>query len=189
MKYNPEIHHRRSIRLKGYDYSQEGLYFITICTKDRECIFGEVVNTYVGAGFSCPKMKLNTIGKIVKGEILKLSEKYQNIECNEYIIMPNHIHIVIKIKNIKSYCQKGGKTPPVHKVSLGNIIGYFKYITTKLYNDILKIKNECYIKLWHRNYYENIIRNEEAYLKVLEYIKTNPLKWEDDKYFKNEKGE
>ncbi|MDR2511772.1 MAG: hypothetical protein LBC89_04870 [Bacteroidales bacterium] len=100
-KYNPEIHHRHSIRLTGYDYSQAGLYCITICTQNRECLFGEIV---VGAGFarpdntaSHPTMILNEYGKIVETELLNLKIKYPNIDLHEYIVMPNHFHGILQI--------------------------------------------------------------------------------------------
>jgi REP element-mobilizing transposase RayT len=180
MSYNPDIHHRKSIRLKEYDYSQEGLYFITICTQNREHLFGEIVdNNDVGAGFSRPNINQihkTKIGKIIENEIINLPNKYKNIKCDEYVIMPNHIHFIIEImENIK------GREDPAP--TIGNIVGYFKFITTKLYNEILEIKNEKYLKLWQRNYYENIIRNEKQYIMVSEYIKNNPLKWTDDKYY------
>ena len=95
MTYNPNIHHRKSIRLKNYDYSQEGLYFITICTENREKLFGEIVD--VGAGSSCPIMRLNSIGSIIEQIYQELSMKYPNIKCNEFVIMPNHIHFIIEI--------------------------------------------------------------------------------------------
>lgn len=87
-KYNPSIHHRRTIRLKGYDYSQAGLYFITICVKNHECLFGEIINR---------KMILNDAGKMVESEWLKLPERFNNIELHEFIVMPNHFHAILEI--------------------------------------------------------------------------------------------
>ena len=181
MIYNPDIHNRKSIRLKNYDYSQEGLYFITICTKNRENLFGEIV----GTGFSRPvdnlivntkenEIILNKIGMVIKEEYINLKNKYKNIKCHEYVIMPNHFHCLIEIINQ----QEGGKTPP-----LPEIIGYFKFQTTKKYNEMLEIKNERFLSLWQRNYYENIIRNEKRYLQVIEYIENNALKWVEDRYY------
>ena len=87
-KYNPNIHHRKSIRLKGYDYSQAGLYFVTICCKNREYMFGNVKNG---------KMILNDAGKMVENEWLKLPKRFQNIELHEYTVMPNHFHSILEI--------------------------------------------------------------------------------------------
>ena len=165
MKYNPDIHHRKSIRLKGYDYSSEGLYFITICTQNKEYLFGEIVNG---------EMILNGAGLMVEKIYKELSIYFKNINFEEYVIMPNHFHCMIEIINN----QEGGKTPP-----LPEIIGYFKFQTTKKYNETLEIKNERFLPLWQRNYYENIIRNEKRHLQVIEYIENNPLKWKEDKYY------
>ena len=117
---------------------------------------------------------LNKIGMVIKDEYINLKNKYKNIKCHEHVIMPNHFHCIIEI--IKH--QEGGKTPP-----LPEIIGYFKFQTTKRYNEIIEIKNERFLSLWQRNYYENIIRNEKRYLQVIEYIENNPLKWKEDKYY------
>ena len=107
-QYNPDIYHRHSIRLKGYDYSQEGLYFITICTQNHKHLFGEIKNVphvgTVGAGSACPEsninipqMILNPYGEIIQQCYWDLEHKYPNIECCEYVIMPNHFHAIIKI--------------------------------------------------------------------------------------------
>jgi len=90
-KYNPNIHHRRSIRLKGYDYAQAGLYFITICCQDRACLFGEIQNG---------EMVLNEYGTIAHNEWIKTHEIRTNVELGEFVIMPNHIHGIIKIMDI-----------------------------------------------------------------------------------------
>src|SRR5215210_2961095 len=88
MKYNPEIHKRRSIRLKGYDYSQEGLYFITICVQNRKCLFGKIEND---------EMILNDAGQMVQTEWEKLTERFNNIELHEFVVMPNHFHGILEI--------------------------------------------------------------------------------------------
>jgi REP element-mobilizing transposase RayT len=88
MSYNPEIHKRKSIRLKGYDYSQEGLYFITLCCQNRECLFGQIHNG---------SMILNDAGKMIENEWLNLENRFPNIELHEFIVMPNHFHGILKI--------------------------------------------------------------------------------------------
>ncbi len=88
MKYNPNIHHRQSIRLKGYNYSQAGLYFITICTQNRECLFGEIING---------KMLLNDAGMMIETEWLNIKNRFTNIELHEYVTMPNHFHAILEI--------------------------------------------------------------------------------------------
>src|ERR1035437_1338664 len=98
MQYNPKIHHRRSIRLKGYDYSQEGMYFITICVQDRECLFGEIVQQI---------MILNDAGKIAEQCWLSIPEHFPNAILHEYVVMPNHIHGIIELSGIVGVNQIG----------------------------------------------------------------------------------
>jgi REP element-mobilizing transposase RayT len=187
--YNPEIHHRKSIRLKGYDYSKNGIYFITICTHNRENLFGEIIDG---------KMIINDAGKMVEKEILKTNEIRENIKIEEYIIMPNHIHFVIEIvgamplerPNITSNNEHNNKTKTEEKIfhqgsntmqsnTIGSIVNHIKSKVTKWCRQNSNIDNA-----WQRNYYENIIRNEEIYQRVSEYIKNNPQNWTDDKYYK-----
>jgi len=186
--FNPYIHHRRSIRLKGYDYSQSGIYFVTICLKDAECLLGEVKNN---------QMTLNPAGKMIESEWRKIPEKYPFVDIDEFIVMPNHMHGLISIKNKRrgevisplkinnndKISLKGTENVPLHKQSkhpsLGQIIAYFKYKTTKSIN--IMCDTPC-VKLWQRNYYEHIIRNENGYNRIRNYIIQNPSKWNEDKY-------
>ena len=171
---------RKNIRLKNYDYSRAGYYFITICTQDKLKLFGEIINA---------ESILNNRGEMIKKWIFQLENKFPHISIHKYIIMPNHIHCIIilepdlrvypknnTIKN-KQYEHTG---PP-----LPQIIQWFKTMTTNEY--IKGVKNEIYPpfnkRIWQRNYYDRIIRNEQEYKKIYEYIETNPLKWENDKYY------
>lgn len=186
MKYNPEKHHRRSVRLKGYDYSLSGAYFITLCAKDRECMFGQII-----AG----KMILNEYGEIVRKYLEYLPEHFSNVQLDMHVLMPNHIHGIIIINNIRRgevvsppdmsphlhrYVTQtqGGKTPPLqHNPTLGNMIAYFKYQTTVKINYM----RNALCPVWQRNYYERIIRNERELTKFREYVQNNPLQWALDK--------
>ena len=180
MIYNPEIHHRKSIRLKGYDYSKNGIYFITICTNNRENLFGKIfsvgANLRVRPELTTNKIELNNAGKMVEKWLKELPNKYKNIKCDEYVIMPNHIHMLIEI------CNEEGEHigSPLHE-----IIKWFKTMTTNEYIKMVKdgILPSFEKRVWQRNYHENIIRTEEIYIKVSDYIRNNPLKWEDDMYF------
>ncbi len=156
---------RKSIRLKNYNYAKNGYYFITICTKNHKPFFGNINND---------EMQLNQLGKITHDIWKKLPEKYPNIKLNSFVIMPNHIHAIIIIE--KDINQQ------LDKITLGKIIGGYKSI---VFNKCLKFCKEKNIKmerLWQRNYYEHIIRNEEDLLNIQEYIQNNPLKWANDDY-------
>jgi len=186
MTYNPAIHHRHSIRLKGYDYSQAGLYFITICTQNRACLFGNIENG---------KMILNNAGRMVESEWLKLPQRFKNIALHEFVVMPNHFHAILEIVGATLVVaqnkngQPQGIAPTESETiiargrTIGNLVGAFKSITTNEY--IRAVKNLGWIpfdgKLWQRNYYEHIIRDEPSYLKISNYIIANPANWGMDK--------
>ena len=165
MIYNANIHHRRSIRLKGYDYSQAGLYFITICVQKKICLFG-------------------------------------NINNDEMIVMPNHFHCIIENVGANAYpvgadlcvCpfsnspqNMGGQSNMGEHIGspLRRVVQWFKTMTTNEYIRGVKLFNwqRFNKKLWQRNYYEHVIRNEKSYLQIAEYIKNNPAKWLDDTYY------
>ena len=159
MKYNPDIHHRKSSRLKEYDYSKEGIYYITICTQNRECILSEITN--VGA-HDCAQIKLTQIGKIVEEELLKTDEINVNIKIHEYIIMPNHVHMIINIDPNEYRAQSCAPTK-----TIGNVIRGIKST----------ISAKVGYSIWQRNYYEHVIRNEKDGLyQLLEYLKNNQIK-------------
>ena len=159
-----DLPQRKSIRLKGYDYSSNGAYFVTICTYNRECLLGDIV---VGQGLcSC---RLSQIGNIIGEEIDALFIRYPNIIISNFIIMPNHIHMIIHIER-----QEQSPCPTV-----ADVICTFKSITTKKSNLLDNITGR---KIWQFRYHDHIIRNEKEYQKIQEYIDTNPQKWADDCY-------
>lgn len=210
-KYNPHIHHRRSIRLKGYDYAQAGLYFITICCQDRACLFGEVVNG---------EMVLNEYGQIAFDEWVKLSERFPNFELDVFQIMPNHMHGIILLNDVSvgagftpaqidGIAQNNGdntvntgftsaqnqnnadsendsdiRAKARVAPTVSDIVGAYKSLVANGCLDIYKSKNETMGKLWQRNYHEHIIRNEQSYQRISEYIINNPAKWADDKFYR-----
>jgi REP element-mobilizing transposase RayT len=198
MQYGSKQHRRRSIRLSGYDYSQNGAYFITLCAYNRECLFGEIIND---------EMHLNNAGKMMRDEWLEISNKFPTIELDEFVIMPNHMHGIIQIVDdmyIKNNDADVGATLVVARnetnragtmenragtrpaPTVGNIVGAFKSLTTNEY--IRRVKSgeipsfETYI--WQRNYYEHIIRDEKALANIREYIEGNPKNWQDDENFR-----
>ena len=213
MKYNPEIHHRRSIRLKGYDYSQAGAYFITLCTQNREHLFGRIENGI---------MILNDAGRMVETVWNEIPQYYCGFYVHEKVVMPDHFHGIIEITedetlftgqiqgndnefsghvqghaptndNSSSGQVQGndnessghaqGHAPTFKKMSLPDIVHRFKTLTTTKY--IKGVKNSGWKsfpgKLWQRNYYEHIVRNESDFNRIQEYIRNNPLKWDYEK--------
>lgn len=196
MSYNPNKHNRKSIRLKGYDYSQAGLYFITICCQDKAHLFGEIENGI---------MLLNDFGQIAHNEWKHTEKIRDNIHIHDYIIMPDHIHGIIEIlfkKNEKEDSQISKFTSPSQ--SLGSIIRGYKIATIKKIKEhinnkenLLKSTGELQFaptksqfaptakkkilalnyKIWQRNYYETIIRNKTAYNNISKYIRNNPKDW------------
>ncbi|QEI41234.1 hypothetical protein BMF77_01818 [Dolichospermum sp. UHCC 0315A] len=193
MPYNSNIHHRRSIRLKGYDYTQQGAYFVTICTHQRNCLFGEIVDG---------EIKLNTNGEIARGSWLSIPRYFKNVELDEFVIMPNHLHGIIIIdssevvgealanqdfsqqQNLSSQCFAPtvytGETVKINGTkpqSLAAITQNYKSVSTRQINRMNKAKGNV---IWQRNYYEHIIRNEEALNNIREYIVNNPINWVKD---------
>jgi len=190
MKYNPEIHHRRSIRLKGYDYTQPGAYFVTFCAYQRLHLFGEVLNG---------EMILNDRGKIARDEWFKTAElrPYVKLYEDEFVIMPNHGHGIIWIEG-EGLVGEGSpvgarrrraptlRTPtetietfgkPV-KGSIPTIVRAYKSAVTYAVN---KLENQRGAVLWQKNYYEHIIRNERELHNIARYIHNNPLNWQLDR--------
>ncbi len=192
--YNPKYHNRKSIRLKGYDYASSGLYFVTICVQNRLCLFGDITQG---------NMVLNQAGKMVDIWYKALENKFSNIKCREYIIMPNHFHGIIEIvgadqrvcpnHNINTQNHLGNPKqdlsgqPNIEGEHTGSplhqVIQWFKTMTTNAYIRNVKQNNWKRFdgKLWQRNYYEHIIRNHESYYNISKYIINNPLTWEKDK--------
>ena len=154
---------RKQIRLKEYDYSQEGYYFITICTKNRECILSQIVGAH-----DCARIELKDAGKITEKELLKTKKINENIKILEYIIMPDHVHMIINI-NEKLY--RAQSCAPTKQKTIGNIIRGIKST----------ISAQIGCSIWQRNYYEHIIRNEKEYYQIIEYMKYNPNKWLNEK--------
>ncbi len=177
--YNSILNNRQSIRLKRFDYSIEGSYFITLCVQDKIQLFGEIIDE---------EMNLNEFGKIAEQEWLNTLNIRNNIELHEFIVMPDHFHAIIEIT-----FQKGNNATQIGDFkspsqTIGSIIRGYKIATTKQIKDRLKeILPESYstgdlqfaptTKIWQRNYYEHIIRSEADYNRITEYIRDNPANW------------
>lgn len=161
---------RVPMRLKEYDYSQNGVYFVTICTDKRKNILSQIafINEDVGEGLcALPQTQLTDLGKIVDSSINHIG-KQNNIQIDKYVIMPNHVHILMSL-----VVETGGhRGPPLH-----SIIGQLKSYTTY----------KCGCKIWQRSFFDHIIRDENDYLRCWQYINNNPIKWELDKYYAGDK--
>lgn len=185
MSYDPDRHHRRSIRLKGYDYAQSGAYFVTIVTQRRACLFGQVTNG---------QMQLNDAGLVAKACWLAIPEHFPFVELDAFVIMPNHIHGIIVITdtgvgannhsprtvgaNVGAGANDHSPRPsPFRSPSqtIGSIIRGFKIGVTKWF----RANTDVYV-VWQRNYYEHIIRDEPALQRIRYYIAANPVRWTDD---------
>ena len=185
MKFNPKLHHRQSIRLKGYDYSQSGSYFITICARERECIFGEIKEG---------KTILSHLGQLVEQEWLALPHRFPHIDLDEYVVMPNHFHGIIHIVGAglasaqiaSAQIEEPQSTPEQldtapHISTLGDIICAFKSLVFKRHYDLIRNNHlDEVAKCWQRNYWERIIRNHQEYNNIQNYIITNPERWSRD---------
>jgi putative transposase len=225
MKFDPDKHHRHSIRLKGFDYSSPGAYFITICVQHRECLFGEIADG---------KMHLNPAGNMATHWWLELNQKFPSIQTDPFVVMPNHFHGIIIIPATSPdytvgadlrVCPLQNVTPPnpIPKnilppnltsqndqtvddattleegahigaplrvdetsldmgVSVSQIVQWFKTMTTNAY--IRGVKDNDWQpfnkRLWQRNYYEHIIRDEAAFQNICQYIRNNPKSWTQD---------
>ncbi len=180
MKYNPDKYHRRSLRLKNYDYSQAGYYFVTICCYQKQCLFGDIVNSV---------MQLNQYGEIVEQEWLKSALIRKEIKLDKYVVMPNHFHRIIIINPVSANgCSplpqplNQSIIPSMKPKSLSSLMSGFKSAVTK---NINLIRKKPGTKIWQRNYYEHIIRNETALNHIRQYIINNPLSWQNDQLHPN----
>jgi REP element-mobilizing transposase RayT len=187
MRFYPERHQRRSIRLKSYDYRQAGAYFVTICTQDRAFLFGQVMHD---------EMQLNDAGKMVYDVWNDLLAFYPGVQTDAFIVMPSPIHgIIILGGAAPCVCpaqpsvgigpracpgQQQGGAPTL---GLPEVVHRFKTMTTKRYADAAKrLGWEPFLgRLWQRNHYQHLIRNEESLNRIREYILTNPMRWELDR--------
>lgn len=173
--YDPQKHNRESIRLKGYDYSQPGYYFITICLADRHHLFGRIRNK---------KMLLNKYGDIATKEWLCTENLRDNVRLDEFVIMPNHVHGIIELtggRGVLQYAPAMIRTINKFKSpsnNLGAIVRGYKSTVTKQINEL---NNQPGDKIWQRNYYDHIIRNRHDLNRIRTYIRDNPKNWENDK--------
>ena len=173
---------RKQIRLPDYDYSAPGAYFVTICTSDRRCILSDIV---VGDGvLDDPNVRLLPYGKIVAETLREIEKTYTWLALDRYVIMPNHIHILLRMEDRGPGNGRGtapawetgdgpSRTPAPTNSRLAALISTMKRFTNK----------RCGAALWQRSYHEHVVRGEEDYRQIWEYIDTNPAKWAEDRYY------
>ena len=163
---------RKHCRLKEYDYSQNGKYFITICSFKRKNIFSDIV----GAIHESPEVKLKPCGKIADNVIKQLEDRFQ-IVVDNYVIMPNHIHLIISIEN-QGIMRAIPESPLQGRSLISKIVGYLKMNVSK---EIHKIQSDE--NIWQRSFYDHIIRNEQDFKKYWDYTLKNPYTWKSDKLY------
>jgi putative transposase len=176
-RYNRDLHHRRSLRLKGYDYRSVGAYAVTICVHGRECLLGRVVEGEV---------ELSDLGRAAAAAWTWLEERYPYVSLDAWVVMPNHLHGIIVIHD--DMRRGGSRTAPTTGTNpsqdtgtkqkpLGRLIGAFKTVSTKRINQLRDTPGS---RFWQRNYYEKIIRNERQLEALRRYIIDNPQQWAVD---------
>jgi REP element-mobilizing transposase RayT len=158
---------RRHIRLSSYDYTWQGAYFITICTYEKQCLFGNIVES---------SMKLNPCGEIVQLCWKDIPIHYHEVTNEVFIVMPNHVHGIISIHNANG--RSGSKPDPTRKHPLSEIVRAFKTYSSRGINEH---RNSQGTSVWQRSYYEHVIRSESEYQQIGEYIVFNAAKWETDR--------
>jgi len=165
---------RRSIRLQGYDYSRAGAYFVTICTENRECLFGDVIDG---------KTALNDAGRIAADEWTKTALIRDEIQLDEWVVMPNHFHGIVIFSTPVGAIHESPLRMTVtqrRNMALPKLIGRFKMLSAKRINELRQTPGA---KLWQRNYYEHIVRNENELNRIRQYIIDNPKNWKSDRNY------
>jgi putative transposase len=190
MPYDPSIHHRRSIRLKNYDYAQQGAYYVTICVNHRECLLGRVADT---------EIELTDAGRIVAQTWNTLPDRFLTVELDAFVIMPNHVHGILVINeserpgnasiaptnaSLDSAESVGAElalpkkqNPTEDRPTLGRVVQAFKSISAIACNRLL---NRSGVPFWQRNYWEHVIRDDRDLARLREYIEHNPGTWIED---------
>ena len=170
MKSKSNLPQRRATRLRGYDYSQPGAYFVTICAQHRKCLFGTIIDG---------KMQLNEIGQIVVEYWNYIPQHFLSVELGESVIMPNHIHGIVACNPVGAGSPRPTKntknrTRENPSPALGKIVAYFKYQSTKHIN---QHRNTPGTRIWQRNYHDHIIRDDPDLQRIRQYVQDNPMKW------------
>ncbi len=168
MKFDPDKHHRRSIRLKDYDYTQSGAYFVTICTHQRQCLFGNIIGN---------DMQLNRLGECIQACWQKLPHQFLHLELDAFIIMPNHIHGILILNDRAAELVQIPQSHGTKPGSIAAIVQNFKSVSSRRVNRLRQCSDSS---VWQRNYYEHIIRDDNSLNAIRRYIHHNPQQWAED---------
>ena len=157
---------RKKDRLTGYDYSANGSYYITVCTRDKQHILGHSAG---GGVLDAPYVRLSKCGAMVRDTLLEMDAFYDEITIDHYVIMPNHVHFILSI------CGEHGssRTPTPTNARLPAFLSAWKRLTNK----------KAGFPIWQRGYYDHVIRNEADYLRIWQYMDENPVRWTEDEYY------
>lgn len=172
----PATHRRRSLRLPRFDYTRQGAYFVTLCTRNRACLFGEIVNG---------EMRLNDVGSVAHRMWEEIPTHFPQVETDVWVVMPNHVHgvIVVADSNVGVSRTVGAthasplRPAGLPKRSLGAVVGSYKSAVSKHVN---AMRGTPSVSVWQRNYYDHVIRNESALDRIRQYIADNPGRWAED---------
>ncbi len=165
-----EFAKRKHPRLKAYDYSQDGCYFVTLCTENKLPLLSRINRSQ--SPIEDTIINLTAIGHIIEGELLSLPNRYPNVSINKYVIMPTHLHVIIRLDG-------NMMNDSIHP-TLMDIICAFKSITTRLSNQRDHVTGR---KIWQTSFYEKVIRDDKSHEALWKYIESNPIKWEEDEYY------
>ena len=166
---------RKPNRLKDYDYSQSGLYFVTSCVQDMVCCFGKIINN---------KMVLNDYGKIAEQQWYWLAQQYPYVVLHSFVVMPNHMHGIIEIVGKDSDVSR--EQPAIKIKSISELMGAYKTTSCKKIHLLSALDTSRCLKIpfkWHRSFHDHIIRDELSYFNISYYIENNPANWKGDKFF------
>jgi REP element-mobilizing transposase RayT len=176
VRYDPDRHRRRSIRLRKYDYSRGGLYFITICTHQRECLFGNIADG---------TMHLSALGEVAGEEWRRSAALRPALALDAFVVMPNHVHGIVTIVepegDVGAHSNAPRRHTSLHRAprSVATFVGGFKGAVTRRVN---ALRGTTGTPVWQRNYYERVIRDEDEFERILWYIEDNPRRWAEDEY-------
>ena len=163
-----ELPKRKAPRLREWDYSTPGAYFLTICTAGKQCILSRI-RTVGGGVLDAPKPELSAYGKIVEKTLLDIDRQYSYLSIDNYVIMPNHIHLLVSVTDNGA---SGTPPPTAANEAIPKMVSTLKRFTNKA----------CGVQLWQRSFHDHIIRSEKDYLEIWQYIDSNPARWVEDCY-------